>query len=113
MKSKIEYLVILSLVIISFLTYSNALNAPFIFDDYYMIEENTFLKNPKYFPLFFKGYVTSYPIPKGMCRPLLMLSFAFNYWSGGLNPVGYLSSLFLFYIFFTKKPSLGELLLED
>jgi len=89
MKSKIEYLVILSLVIISFLTYSNALNAPFIFDDYYMIEENTFLKNPKYFPLFFKGYVTSYPIPKGMCRPLLMLSFAFNYWSGGLNPVGY------------------------
>ncbi|MBU1366402.1 MAG: hypothetical protein KJ711_01135, partial [Candidatus Omnitrophica bacterium] len=54
-----------------------------------MIVENVFIKSAKYFSEFFKGFVTSYPIPKGMCRPLLMLTFGFNYLQGGLSPVGY------------------------
>ncbi len=86
---KIEKIFIIIFASLSFLIYLPSLNGSFLFDDNHMIVNNTFIKNPKYFPLFFKGYVTSYPIPKGMCRPLLMLSFAFNYWGGGLNPVGY------------------------
>ncbi|MBU1811315.1 MAG: tetratricopeptide repeat protein, partial [Candidatus Omnitrophica bacterium] len=59
------------------------------FDDNHMIVENVFIKSAKYFSEFFKGFVTSYPIPKGMCRPLLMLTFGFNYSQGGLSPIGY------------------------
>ncbi len=89
LSSSKDFITVCVLALLSFGVYFNSLNAPFIFDDYHMIEENTFIKNPKYFGMFFKGYVTSYPIPKGMCRPLLMLTFAFNYLNGGLNPVGY------------------------
>ena len=84
-----EYVFILLLAIVSFIVYASSLHAPFIFDDNHMIVENVFIKSAKYFSEFFKGFVTSYPIPKGMCRPLLMLTFGFNYLQGGLSPVGY------------------------
>ncbi|MBU1134521.1 MAG: tetratricopeptide repeat protein, partial [Candidatus Omnitrophica bacterium] len=80
---------ILLLAVVTFLIYSSSIRAPFIFDDNHMIVENVFIKSAKYFSEFFKGFVTSYPIPKGMCRPLLMLTFGFNYLQGGLSPIGY------------------------
>jgi tetratricopeptide (TPR) repeat protein len=55
-----------------------------------MIANNLFIKNPRYLIWILKGYVTSFTIAKGMMlRPLLMVTFAANYWTGGLNPVGY------------------------
>jgi len=63
-----------------------------------MIEKNFFLASPKHFIKFFQGYVTSYPIAQGMCRPLLMLTFAFNFFLGKLNPVGYHILNLLFHI---------------
>ena len=84
-----DYIAVFLLVVIAVVIYLPSLNAPFIFDDNHMIVNNAFIKNAKYFGLFFKGYVTSYPIPKGMCRPLLMLTFAFNYATSKLNPIGY------------------------
>ncbi|MBU1523711.1 MAG: tetratricopeptide repeat protein, partial [Candidatus Omnitrophica bacterium] len=84
-----EHIFILLLAVVTFLIYSSSIRAPFIFDDNHLIVENVFIKSAKYFSEFFKGFVTSYPIPKGMCRPLLMLTFGFNYLQGGLSPVGY------------------------
>ena len=89
MENKRDFLTIIAFAVFSLLLYLNSISAPFIFDDNHMIVNNLFIKNPKYFGMFFKGYVTSYPIPKGMCRPLLMLSFAFNYLVSKLNPVSY------------------------
>jgi tetratricopeptide (TPR) repeat protein len=54
-----------------------------------MIEKNFFLSSPRHFIKFFQGYVTSYPIAQGMCRPLLMLTFALNFFLGKLEPAGY------------------------
>ena len=86
---QLDYFAICIALLFSIAVYILSLNAPFIFDDNHMIVNNAFIKNAKYFGLFFKGYVTSYPIPKGMCRPLLMLTFAFNYATSKLNPIGY------------------------
>ena len=86
---QLDYFAIFIALFFSIAVYIFSLNAPFIFDDNHMIVNNAFIKNAKYFGLFFKGYVTSYPIPKGMCRPLLMLTFAFNYATSKLNPIGY------------------------
>lgn len=84
-----ENLFILGIAALLILIYINTLKVPFILDDSHMIVENTFIKHPKYFQWFFQGFVTSFPIPKGMCRPILMLTFAFNYATSGLNPAGY------------------------
>ncbi|MFC1592410.1 tetratricopeptide repeat protein [Candidatus Omnitrophota bacterium] len=69
--------------------YINTLPNSFVFDDRHMIVDNAFIKNPAYLPAFFNGEITSEPIAKGMYRPVLMLSFAFNYLTGGLKPYGY------------------------
>ena len=112
-----EKALIFLFLLFTFLVYSNSFNIPFYFDDTHMIVGNLFIKNLKYLPLFFKGYVTSFPIKKGMCRPLLMLTFFINYWSGGLNPLSFhilnilfhfLNGLVLFLLlkFFKKDSSL-------
>ena len=80
---------LLILAALALIAYANSLQAPFILDDNHMIVENAFIKKAVYYPMFFKGYVTSFAIAKGMCRPLLMLTFAFNYAVGGLNPLSY------------------------
>lgn len=69
--------------------YLNTLPNPFIFDDRHMIAQNNYIKNPRLIPLLFTDKITSVPIARGMWRPLLMLSLAFNYFFSGLNPYGY------------------------
>ena len=82
-------IILLVLSLSALLLYSNSFNNPFIFDDEHMIEGNLLIKDLRHIPLFFKGYVTSYPIAQGMCRPLLMITFSLNYLIGKLNPQGY------------------------
>jgi len=84
-----ETILMILLAAVGFGLYANALGAPFIFDDSHMIVENAFIKDYRHLPWLFKGYVTSAPIPRGMLRPFLMLTFAFNYFSGRLEPAGY------------------------
>ncbi len=86
---KFDIKVVLLLFLVAVIVYLPSISAPFIIDDNHMIVENMFIKHLKYIPMFFKGYVTSFPIPRGMCRPLLMLTFMFNYANGKLNPIGY------------------------
>jgi len=84
-----EILAIILLCAVTFAAYINTLPNTFIFDDNHMIVKNNYIKNTQYIPLFFKGEITSEPIAKGMYRPILMLSFMFNYLTGGLKPYGY------------------------
>ena len=84
-----ELLAIFLVCLAVFCVYLNTLPNSFIFDDQHMIVDNNYIKNLRHIPLFFKGKVTSYPIVEGMYRPLLMLSFVFNYFTSGLKPHGY------------------------
>ena len=68
------------------LAYFNSLSNPFIFDDKHTIVENNYIKHRETLPIFFTNRITSFPIPQGMWRPLLMLSFAFNYFFPALIP---------------------------
>jgi tetratricopeptide (TPR) repeat protein len=84
-----ESLAALCLAAFTFGLYFFALNAPFYLDDQHMIVENVFIKNSQYYAWLWKGYVTSSTIPRGMCRPVLMFTFIFNYLSAGLTASGY------------------------
>src|SRR3989338_7830989 len=70
--------------------YFNSFWNTFVFDDLHSILNNLYIKDLGQTPLLFKGHYTSVPeIPKGMFRPLLLLSFAFNYLFSGQNPLGF------------------------
>ncbi|RKY29161.1 MAG: hypothetical protein DRP74_09190 [Candidatus Omnitrophota bacterium] len=84
-----DKLAVILIAVFCFSLYLNSLWNIFAFDDRHMITHNLYIKNIKFLPLFFKGYITSYPMPKGMFRPLLMATFSFNYFFSGLNPLGY------------------------
>lgn len=84
-----ELLAIILICLTAFSVYLNILPNSFIFDDWHMIVKNNYIKNPHYLSYLFKDSITSYPIAKGMYRPILMLSFAFNYLTSGLRPHSY------------------------
>ncbi|MDD5669031.1 MAG: tetratricopeptide repeat protein [Candidatus Omnitrophica bacterium] len=69
--------------------YCNSISNVFVFDDKHMILLNNYIKKFSNIPLFFKGEITTHPIEKGMYRPVLMISFVFNYLLAGLKPYGY------------------------
>ncbi len=69
--------------------YLNSLPNSFIFDDRHMLLQNNYIKHLRFIPLFFKGELTSFPIARGMYRPILMLTFSLNYLFGGLSPYSY------------------------
>lgn len=82
--------IVLCLTIFCIILYFNSLWGIFIFDDSHSIVHNLFIKDGRYIPLFFQGYYTSETeIPFGMFRPLLLLSFSFNYLFSGIQPLGY------------------------
>jgi tetratricopeptide (TPR) repeat protein len=74
-----------------FAIYSPAQNAPFLFDDNRMVTDNKLVKDLGHLGDFFSGKTTTSPniTSGGMCRPILMSTFAINYRLNGLNPAGY------------------------
>jgi len=86
---------LLSLLLLAL--YAPTLGHGFHFDDYHMVVNNQFIKDWRLFPhTIATESISSVPVAKGMYRPVLMASFALNYQTGGLNPVGYhLSNIWL------------------
>ncbi|TBR15420.1 tetratricopeptide repeat protein [bacterium] len=83
-------LLVCLLAVFSFVLYFNSLGNAFVFDDQHTILDNAFIKNFSSLPLFFKGAYTSVPdVPRGMFRPLLLVTFSFNYFFSGIQPLGY------------------------
>lgn len=89
-KTKQDCLVALISIFFCIILYFNSLWGIFIFDDHHSVVNNLLIKDARKIPLFFKGYYTSeIEIPRGMFRPLLLLTFSFNYIFSGLQPLGY------------------------
>jgi tetratricopeptide (TPR) repeat protein len=85
-----DILIVLLCAFFCLLLYFNSLWGIFIFDDDHSILNNLYIKDAGYIPMFFKGYYTSETeVPQGMFRPLLLLTFSFNYLFSGLQPLGY------------------------
>lgn len=84
-----DRLAVLASALICLGLYFNSLWNSFVFDDFHMVVDNTYIKDLHFLPVFFRGFVTSFPAPKGMFRPLLMWTFSFNYLFSGLPPLGY------------------------
>ncbi|MCX5919625.1 MAG: hypothetical protein NTX30_23495, partial [Deltaproteobacteria bacterium] len=81
----------LIIILLTLLAYSNSFENSFQYDDDHVIERNPFVKDPSRIPQFFvdpqlgSGIYTE----TSSYRPLLMASFAFNYFLGGMNVFGY------------------------
>lgn len=89
-QSKQNILIVSLLSFFCLLLYFNSLKAVFIFDDAHSIVKNLYIKDIRHIHMFFKGYYTSdIEVPIGMFRPLLLLTFSFNYLFSGLQPMGY------------------------
>jgi len=111
-KDKISVkLVIILLALISILAYSNSLKNSFIWDDRLVIVDNDFIKSWKNIPaIFTKAYLTPvskmpylgmYDIGSGeTCyRPIVTVTYFFNYSIWQLNPFGYHFTNILLHIF--------------
>ena len=91
--------------------YAGSLTSPFLFDDLHVVVHNAYIKSFSHGWRFFTASLTSANIAPGMFRPLLMLSYAFNYATGGLNPAGYhlvnlwlhLLNVLLLYLLMTRS----------
>ena len=81
-----HFVIILLIVLIGVVIYANSLNSPFVYDDIGYIVENVNLKKLSRLPELLTSSID--PL-KAAYRPLLMLSFAFNYLVGGLDPFSY------------------------
>lgn len=84
-----DNLAVLILVVFCLVLYANSLGNSLTLDDFHTIRDNLYIKNLRYIPLLFKGDYSSDPVPKGMFRPLLLLTFSFNYIFGRTQPLGY------------------------
>ncbi len=89
-KKQLYIAVLLFFLIIGIVIYFNSFNNEFFWDDDDVIVNNAYTQDLSYFPKYFSenlisgaGQVSNY------WRPLLLLSFAFDFQFWGLNPVGY------------------------
>jgi len=92
-------LLIFILILVT-LVYSNHFNNPFQFDDSHTIENNIYIKSLKNIPLFFKDASTTSSLPSNQTyRPMVSVTLALDYALGkGLNPFYFHLSMFFWYL---------------
>ncbi len=121
--SNTKYVIIL-LIAITALAYANSLKNDFVWDDYFVVVDNNFIKSWNNFPaIFSKAYLTPLEGLKSgnltgsgetTYRPVVTGSYFLDYWLWGLNPFGYhLSSLLLHIANVILLYLLARLLLND
>ncbi|MDP8233399.1 MAG: hypothetical protein P9M06_01160 [Candidatus Saelkia tenebricola] len=86
MKRK-NLIVLFLFLLVGFLAYSNSLNNRFVFSDHYLITENYLIRDFKFIPFYFKGYLSQ--DVKGVFRPLTMASYNLNYLLNETHVYGY------------------------
>lgn len=84
-----DNLTVITLILFCLILYLDSLWNIMLLDDFHTIRDNLYIKDFRYAPLFFKGLYSSEAIPRGMFRPLLLLSFSFNHFFSRLEPAGY------------------------
>lgn len=82
------------------LVYSNHFQNGFHFDDSHAIVNNVYIRSLHNIPLFFKDATTISSLPANQSyRPMLSVSYAFDYWIGnGLNTFYFHLSTFIWYL---------------
>ncbi len=76
--------------VMGLILFANALENPFHYDDLHSIQYNPHIRTLKNIPIFFTDTQTFSSDGQGtMFRPLLLVSYAFNYYLDGQNVVGY------------------------
>lgn len=78
---------LLGLIVLGTVAYINALPNGFHFDDYEAIVNNPAIRDLKHLPSYFTDTRTWTMSSQQDWRPLVLTTFALNYWMGGLNPV--------------------------
>lgn len=83
-----NFLVLLLIVLLGFIVYANSLHNGFVYDDELVVESNSFLSswsNLRYFfsPLYFSGS------GEYTFRPMLTLTYFFDYIRGNANPTAF------------------------
>ena len=71
--------------------YLNSLQNSFHYDDRHHIVQNQYIQNPANIPLFFTEHRTFSTLSGVFLhyRPLILVSYALNFYFGNLNPAGY------------------------
>ncbi len=88
-KSK-NLLPVITLIAVGFFIYSFNLNNPLFWDDDEWIKGNTFVHSFSYLKeIFTQNVEAGFGLSSNYYRPLLLLSFVFNYMTHGLAPLGY------------------------
>lgn len=81
---------VLCVVAVSFLAYANSFDVGFHFDDSHHIVQNPYLQDLEYVPEYYSNPSLFSALPDHhMYRPVLLTSFAFNYYLGGHDPFGW------------------------
>ncbi len=88
-KPQQNLLIVLTIIFVSFLAFSNSSLGEFVYDDITLIQTNNSLNSLSKIPeLFLQSYFGEGNIA-GTYRPLTMVSFALNYAISGLEPYSY------------------------
>ncbi|MCX5910067.1 MAG: hypothetical protein NTY64_23550 [Deltaproteobacteria bacterium] len=90
----------LLLCLCTLIVYSNSFENAFQYDDYHVIVNNPYIKDPVGIPQFFVDPKMGSGLLKdsGSYRPLLMITFGLNYAMGGLNVFGYHLANFVLHV---------------
>ena len=88
-RSKKDFAVLVSLVLLTGLVYANGLRNPFVIDDHSIIVRNFLLRQWTLAELMKSHLFSTIAVETQYYRPLTLLSFALNYGLSGLDPAGY------------------------
>lgn len=83
---RFQALFLVILIAVGAIIYSNTLDSPFVFDDIKAIKDNSLIRMTEISRVNITNSFISY---SGGKRPLPLLSFAFNYYFGQYNVIGY------------------------
>lgn len=96
--TKKNIFIITLIIILTALSYINTLNNSFVYDDNTYVVENRQIRSISNIP---KAFISSYPPDakeQGLYRPLVTISYIFDYAVWGLNPKGFHLTNIIFHI---------------
>ena len=84
------FICIILIIIVGFIIYENSLKGEFIWDDYYLVKDNVYIRNLSNIPKIFKNDLGSGSGERyGYYRPMQVFTYLIDYSLWELNVVGY------------------------
>jgi len=96
------FISLLLIIVSGFFVYSNTLDGKFIWDDYGLVEDNLYIRSPKYIPdIFAENIGSGAQNVYGFYQPFQILTYILDYYFWKLNPFSYHLTNILFHILVT------------